>query len=134
MKKTTLHDLEILRAKPTSLTFLGITTTQFFLFVLFAFCLARMIVVSHSKVAHPQALHVLFRGLLLVSFSSYAIYLFFLPILTSFMQLFMGFQLTPLQIDVLQVLIGLPIMVVIAYMLQRGQNEIVRKLRSTLLR
>jgi|GEM_PF-845127 len=106
------------------------TTVLFLVFALLTFCLARIIVVSFSK--HPLRLsyRVWYRALLVISFSSYAIYLFFLPILGEIMNAIIGAHLTPLEIDIIQIFIGLPAVVIIAYLLQTTQNEILNKIRK----
>jgi peptidoglycan/LPS O-acetylase OafA/YrhL len=107
-----------------------IQNALFLLFVLLAFCLARIIVVSSSKASSPLSQALWYRVLLLISFSSYAIYLFFGPILTPLMYALIGTQLTGFEIDIIQILVGLPIVVLVAYLLQRAQNEIVSKVRK----
>ena len=102
----------------------------FLLFVLLAFCLARIIVVSSSKASPPLSRALWYRVLLLISFSSYAIYLFFLIILVPLMYALLGTQLTGFEIDIIQIFVGLPIVVLVAYLLQRAQNEIVSKIRK----
>ena len=102
----------------------------FLLFVMLAFCLARIIVVSSSKASPPLSRALWYRVLLLISFSSYAIYLFFLSILVPLMYALLGTQLTGFAIDIIQIFVGLPIVVLVAYLLQRAQNEIVSKIRK----
>jgi peptidoglycan/LPS O-acetylase OafA/YrhL len=102
----------------------------FFLFTLLAFCLARIVVVSSSKASRPLSRAVWYRALLLIAFSSYAIYLFFTPILTQLMDALIGAQLTALEIDVIQIFVGLPTVVLVAYLLQSTQNEIVNRVRK----
>ena len=41
-----------------------------------------------------------------------------------------GTQLTGFEIDIIQIFVGLPIVVLVAYLLQRAQNEIVSKVRK----
>jgi peptidoglycan/LPS O-acetylase OafA/YrhL len=103
------------------------TNVLFLLFALLSFCLARIIVVSFSKASQPVFYTIWYRALLLISFSSYAIYLFFMLILTQFMYALMGAQLTAFEIDIVQIFVGLPMVVVIAFVLQRAQNEIFNK-------
>lgn len=100
------------------------------LFVLLVFCLVRIIVVSSSKASRPLSHAIWYRGLLVISFSTYAIYLFFGLILSQFMSALMGAQLTALEIDIIQIFIGLPTVVLIAYLLQSTQNEIVNRVRK----
>ena len=103
----------------------------FLLFVLLAFCLARIIVVSSSKASPPLSRALWYRVLLfLISFSWSAIYLFFLIILVPLMYALLGTQLTGFEIDIIQIFVGLPIVVLVAYLLQRAQNEIVSKIRK----
>lgn len=102
----------------------------YLLFALLAFCLARLFVVSYSKASRPLSYAVLHRGLLLIGFSSYAIYLFFMPILTEFMYALLRTQLTALQIDIIQIFIGFPIVIVVAYLLQSTQNEVLKRVRK----
>jgi hypothetical protein len=89
-----------------------------------------VIVVSFSKASRPLSYAVLYRGLLFIAFSSYAIYLFFMPILTEFMYALLGTQLTALQIDIIQIFVGLPIVVVVAYLLQGTRNEVLKGVRK----
>jgi peptidoglycan/LPS O-acetylase OafA/YrhL len=110
--------------------FVVVTNALFLLFALLAFCLARITVASFSKASKPLSHAVWYRTLLLISFSSYAIYLFFLPILTSFMHALIGIQLMQLEIDIVQIFVGLPTVVVIAYVLQTTQNEILKRVRK----
>jgi peptidoglycan/LPS O-acetylase OafA/YrhL len=102
----------------------------FLLFSLLAFSLARIIVVSSSQTSRRPSHAVWYRALLLISFSSYAVYLFFLPILMHFMYALIDAQLTALEIDIIQISIGLPIVVVIAFVLQNTQNEILNRVRK----
>lgn len=102
----------------------------FLLFVLLAFCMARIIVVSLPKASPPLSQALWFRALRLISFSSYALYLFFGPILVPLMFALIGTQLTGFEIDVIQIFVGLPIVVLVAYLLQRTQNEIESKFRK----
>jgi peptidoglycan/LPS O-acetylase OafA/YrhL len=107
-----------------------LTSLVLLLFALLAFCLARLIVVSFSKASRPLSYVVWYRGLLLISFSAYAIYLFFRPILIQFENALLGAQLTAPQIDIIQIFVGLPTVVVIAYLLQSTQNEILNRVRK----
>jgi peptidoglycan/LPS O-acetylase OafA/YrhL len=109
--------------------FLVLTNVLFLLFALLSFCLARIIVVSSSKASRPLSHAVWYRALLLISFSSYAIYLFFTTILIQFMHALMSTQLTALEIDIVQIFVGLPTVVLIAFVLQSTQNEIISKIR-----
>ncbi len=106
-----------------------VTNALFLVFALLAFSLARIIVVSSSKASRPLSHVVWYRAFLVISFSSYAIYLFFLPILTFFLRVLIDAQLTALQIDIIEIFIGLPIVVVIAFVLQSTQNEILNRVR-----
>jgi len=110
---------------------LVVETALFLLFALFVFCLARMIVVSSSKASKPPSRAVWYRVLLLISFSSYAIYLFFGYILASLtLPALTSAQLTALEIDIIQIFVGLPTVVLVAYLLQSTQNEIVNRVRK----
>ena len=114
----------------TIIQFALLQNALFLLFVLLAFCLARIIVASSSKASPPLSQALWFRALLLISFSSYAIYLFFGPILTPLMLALIGTQLTGFEIDVIQIFVGLPIVVLVAYLLQKTQNEIESKFKK----
>ncbi len=100
------------------------------LFILLMFCLARIMVISSSKASKPLSRTVWYRTLLLISFSSYAIYLFFGLILHLTMNALAGAQLTALEIDMIQIFVGLPTVVLVAYLLQSTQNEIVNRVRK----
>ncbi|MGZ4846460.1 MAG: acyltransferase family protein [Halobacteriota archaeon] len=106
-----------------------VSNVLYLVFSLLAFCFARLLVVSSSKTADMQPHALWYRSLLLIAFSSYAIYLFFLPLLTSFQNVLIAAQLTELQIDIVQLVIGVPVMVTVAYLLQRAQNEMLSKVR-----
>jgi peptidoglycan/LPS O-acetylase OafA/YrhL len=103
---------------------------MFLLFALLAFCLVRILVVSSSKASRPLSQAVWYRTLLLISFSSYAIYLFFTTILIQFMLALMGTNLTALEIDIVQIFVGLPTVVVIAFVLQSTQNGIQNRIKK----
>jgi peptidoglycan/LPS O-acetylase OafA/YrhL len=105
-------------------------TVLFLLFALLTFCLARIIVVSYSNASRPHSAAVWYRALLVIAFSSYAIFLFFVPILTQFMYALMGTQLTLLEIDIVQIFIGLPTVVVVAFVLQSTQNKILNRIKK----
>jgi hypothetical protein len=110
--------------------FLVVETALFLLFALLAFCLARIVVVSSSKASRPLSHAVWYRAFLLISFSSYAIYLFFGYIQELLMHALIGAQLTALEIDIIQIFVGLPTVVLVAYLLQNTQNEIVNRVRK----
>jgi len=110
--------------------FLIVKTALFLLFVLLAFYLARIMVVSSSKVSRPPSRAVWYRTLLLISFSSYAIYLFFGYILVPLMYALIGAQVTALEISIIQIFVGLPTVVLVAYLLQSMQNEIANRVRK----
>ena len=109
---------------------LVVENALYLLFALLAFCLARIIVVSSSKASGPPSHAVWYRALLLISFSSYAIYLFFGLILVQLMHALIGAQLTALEIDIIQIFVGLPTVVVIAFVLQSTQNEILNRIKK----
>jgi hypothetical protein len=102
----------------------------FLIFALLAFCLARLFVVSFSKASRPLSYAVLYRGLLLIAFSSYALYLFPMPILTEFMYALNGAQLTGLETDIIQIFVGLPTVVIVAYLLHSTQNGILNRIKK----
>jgi len=102
----------------------------FFLFALVAFCLARILVISSCKASRRSYQPIWYRGLLLISFSSYAIYLFFLPILTQSMKTLTSAQLASFEVTIFQVFIGLPTVILLAYVLQSTQNEILNRIRK----
>jgi cellulose synthase/poly-beta-1,6-N-acetylglucosamine synthase-like glycosyltransferase len=87
-------------------------------------------VVSFSKASRPLSRAVWYRALLLISFSSYAIYLFFTTILIQFMHALLVTPLTALEIDIVQIFVGLPTVVLIGFVLQSTQNEILNKIRK----
>jgi hypothetical protein len=100
------------------------------LFILLVFCLVRIIVVSSSNASRPLSHAIWYRVFLLISSSSYAIFLFFGLILTNSMNALIGAQLTALEIDIIQIFVGLPTVFLIAYLLQSTQNEIVNRVRK----
>jgi hypothetical protein len=106
------------------------TNALFLLFALLTFCLVRLVVVSFSKASRPLSRAVWYRALLLISFSSYAIYLFFTTILIQFMHALLVTPLTALEIDIVQIFVGLPTVVLIGFVLQSTQNEILNKIRK----
>jgi peptidoglycan/LPS O-acetylase OafA/YrhL len=109
---------------------LVVLNAMFVLFILVAFCLVRILVISSSKASRPLSHAVWYRALLLISFSSYAIYLFFMPVLGVLIRALMRAQLTALEIGIIMIFVGMPTLVVIAFVLQSTQNEILNRIKK----
>jgi peptidoglycan/LPS O-acetylase OafA/YrhL len=107
----------------------GLVNVLYLVFALLTFCLARIMVISISNASRPLS-YAVYRALLVIAFSSYAIFLFFMPILRLSYNALIGAQLTALEIDLVQIFVVLPMVVAIAYLLQSTQNEILKKVRT----
>jgi hypothetical protein len=97
LKLTDFANLSAISQFASYSVFLVVKTALVLLFALLAFCLARIIVVSSSKASRPPSRAIWYRALLLISFSSYAIYLFFGCILVPLMHALIGTNITRLR-------------------------------------
>lgn len=96
---------------------------SYFMFSLFACHSVRVYIVASKRTSFPL--------LFSISFASYAVYLFYIPLLIVLGLVLMNvFHLTELQIDMVLVLLGLPSVFVACYFLQQSENKAMKKIAT----
>jgi peptidoglycan/LPS O-acetylase OafA/YrhL len=104
-------------------SYIAVVDVLLFLFGLF--------VVSGVKILATSPRDSSYRPYRLIAYSSYAIYLFHLPVLLMLgFALIYGLKLPVLQTNIVLILLGLPVVFVVGYLMQKLQDEAASKIKS----